>query len=124
VGAGFWRELVVPSPKLHGHEVGEPVLVSVNETGRGATPVFMLVVNEATGALTVVGGVVGTELLPPPPHAAHRLKRKTAARAEKDFFMVPPKISRNDMVPGTPMTQISLSPLFSQSVLLTNRALR
>ena len=46
---GFWSVEVVPSPKSQLQAVGEPVLVSVNETVRGAFPEATLLVKSATG---------------------------------------------------------------------------
>jgi hypothetical protein len=46
--------LVVPSPKLHDHEVGVPVDVSVNCTDWLVTGVLGLKVKEAASAVTTV----------------------------------------------------------------------
>jgi len=46
---GFCRVDDVPSPKSHFHEVGVPVLVSVNTTFNGAFPDVTSLVKLATG---------------------------------------------------------------------------
>ena len=47
---GFWRVDVPPSPKVHAHEVGVPVLASVKLASSAA----VVDVNAATGVLPVV----------------------------------------------------------------------
>jgi hypothetical protein len=46
---GFWAVPVLPSPKFHTQDVGDPVEVSVNWTVRGAAPLSDDAVNAATG---------------------------------------------------------------------------
>ena len=50
VCTGFLAVEYVPSPKLHFHEVGDPVLLSVNVTFNGAFPEVGDAENAATGA--------------------------------------------------------------------------
>ena len=47
---GFCAELVPPSPKVHAHDVGVPVDVSVNDTASGAVPDVADAVKAAVGA--------------------------------------------------------------------------
>jgi hypothetical protein len=49
VWIGFCEVFVAPSPKLHFHEVGEPVLVSLKATVNGAVPEVGLAENAVTG---------------------------------------------------------------------------
>jgi hypothetical protein len=49
VYAGFLTVEVFPSPKVHFHEVGVPVLLSVNCTFRGAFPEVGDAEKSATG---------------------------------------------------------------------------
>jgi hypothetical protein len=54
----FWLVDVLPSsPKVHSHEVGVFVEVSVNETANGVTPDVGVYVNDATGD-AVTGDVI------------------------------------------------------------------
>jgi len=63
---GFWAVPVLPSPKSHTQDVGEPVDSSVNSTVRGAVPSRDDAVNAAVGAeeVTVIFWVVTLVLLP------------------------------------------------------------
>ena len=57
VWVGFWTvEAGLPSPKFQDHEVGTPVVVSVNLTARGGAPTEGVGVNDATG-MAGTGGV-------------------------------------------------------------------
>ena len=61
VATGFCRVEVVPLPRVHAHEVGAPVEVSVMVTDNGATPVATEVVKAAVG--TGAGDVVVTVMI-------------------------------------------------------------
>jgi len=50
---GFFSVELVPSPKVHLYDVGDPVLRSVNKTFSGATPEVGEPENAATGLCTV-----------------------------------------------------------------------
>ena len=67
VATGFCAVEVVPLPRVHAHEVGAPVEVSVIVTDNGATPVATEVVKLAVGtdagAVTVM--VLDTRALAP-----------------------------------------------------------
>ena len=68
VCTGFLEVEDVPSPKLHLHEVGDPVLLSVNVTFNGTFPEVEDAEKEATGAFRAVATFIWldfvTELLP------------------------------------------------------------
>jgi hypothetical protein len=55
---------------VHDHEIGTPVVVSLNLTAVGATPDVTFVVKLATGAKTLTLMNVTVELLVPPPFVA------------------------------------------------------
>ena len=61
--------LLVPSPKVHAQLVTLPVVVLVNATLSGATPLVGLMVKFATGAAvaTLIGVVAVLVELPPGP---------------------------------------------------------
>ena len=67
VATGFCTVEVVPLPRVHAHEVGAPVEVSVIVTDNGAIPeaaeVVKLAVGAGTGAVTVM--VLDTGALAP-----------------------------------------------------------
>jgi hypothetical protein len=54
---GLFSIEVAPSPKFHNHEAGDPVLLSVNVTVKGAFPEIGEAENAETGG---IGGEVTT----------------------------------------------------------------
>jgi hypothetical protein len=58
VCAGFCTDAVVPSPKSHDHDVGDPDEVSVNCTASGACPPVTDELNDADGTATPGGAAV------------------------------------------------------------------
>ena len=76
---GFWLVDVAPSPKVHSHDVGDPVEVSVKDTASGAAPVVGVRVNDAVGA---AGAGV--------PAGRRAVIHPTSPRAELTVHVCPP----------------------------------
>ena len=74
----FWKD--------HDHEVGVPVVVSVNATAVGAVPLVTFVVKLATGANTDMLMKVTVELLVPPPFVAFNMIDQLPFRNEYVTF--------------------------------------
>ena len=60
----YWVTRGDPSPKLHFHEVGVPVLLSVNDTVKGAFPVVLDAEKSAAGSTSFVETLTETLTVP------------------------------------------------------------
>jgi hypothetical protein len=88
---GFWSELVPPSPKVHDHDVGFPVLASLNCTLSLAVGDAGASVKAAAGA-AFAGAADESDPLPPQPantSAPSRSPDTGAQRVQVDDLAIP-----------------------------------